>query len=309
MLALHILLQAAIELVFYLGLGTLLWHLTSLSPGQLCLLALAAALGVRGFVVLFNFAFAWLHRMERPPALRIGPLRALRQVAAEFAATLALYFSLHPFEHWLGQRNPVATLPRQGPPVLLIHGFLCNGGFWLPLQRYLQKRGLTQLYTINLEPLYGDIDGFAEQVKARVEAICNATGAERVVLVGHSMGGLVARAYLQCSSARARVAKIITLGSPHHGTEHARLTWGANVRQMRPGNPWLAELNQAPPTPVPFTSIYSCHDNIIAPQDSSILPHAKTIPLSGIGHVAMAFSKPIQTLVYDEISSLGPIAD
>ena len=105
------------------------------------------------------------------------------------------------------------------------------------------------------------------------------------VLVAHSMGGLVCRAYLRRFGGD-RVEALVTMGSPHHGTFHAYMANGENGQQMRPGNRWLRELNDAV-VPVPFTSIYSVHDTVISPQDSSVMPGADNVCLSAIGHVSM----------------------
>jgi len=142
----------------------------------------------------------------------------------------------------------------------------------------------------------------ARQLADEIERICEETQASQVVLVGHSMGGLIARAYLRDHGA-ARVARVITLGSPHHGSALARLAIGADGAQLRPGNPWLAALNateHAPP-PVPIVSLFTWNDNFVAPQDSAILAHATNIPFVGVGHLTLLFSAAVAQRLYDEI--------
>ncbi len=51
------------------------------------------------------------------------------------------------------------------------------------------------------------------------------SGSEKVVLVGHSMGGLVARSYIQSSTYRGDVERLITLGTPHRGAADAYYSW------------------------------------------------------------------------------------
>ena len=92
-------------------------------------------------------------------------------------------------------------------------------------------------------PPLASIDVFADQVAAKVDAILAATGAARVAIVGHSMGGLVARAYLRRYGSH-KVSLVMTLGTPHHGSVHAWLFPGTSLAQLRPGNAWLAELNR-----------------------------------------------------------------
>jgi triacylglycerol esterase/lipase EstA (alpha/beta hydrolase family) len=160
------------------------------------------------------------------------------------------------------------------------------------------------VHVITCEPVYGDIDDYAEQVHARIEEICTATGAAQVVLVGHSMGGLTARRYVQVHGP-ARVAKIITLGTPHHGAIHSHGGQGRNARQMRLDSRWLERLNvdEQGPAPVPIVSVMSYHDNIVAPQLSAQLGHATNVALHGIGHLELVFSKPVLARVLEEIEA------
>src|SRR5262245_16738551 len=51
------------------------------------------------------------------------------------------------------------------------------------------------------------------------------SGSEKVVLVGHSMGGLVARSYIQSNAYRGDVERLITLGTPHRGAADAYYPW------------------------------------------------------------------------------------
>lgn len=188
--------------------------------------------------------------------------------------------------HRLLMHDP-APAPAQRP-VILVHGVLVNDGVWFSFRRRLAGLGIGPIYTANLLPPYAGIDHFARQLSARIEAVCAATGAERVALVCHSMGGLVARAYLRQTGAK-RVECVVTIGTPHHGSVLAWMWVGRALAQMRPGNPWLAELNsqETKPFPVPLTSIWSRHDSMVAPQASSELAFADNVALVGVGHNAL----------------------
>jgi triacylglycerol esterase/lipase EstA (alpha/beta hydrolase family) len=152
--------------------------------------------------------------------------------------------------------------------------------------------------------VFGDIDHYAQQIEEAVQALLAACGKDRVIIVAHSMGGLAARAWLRSFGAQ-RVARIITLGTPHHGTDLAHMGLGANARQMRRNAEWLAQLDAADRGQRGlFTSIYSFHDNIIAPQDSCHLPGARNIALPGIGHVAMGRHPDIAKHILAEIMGI-----
>jgi triacylglycerol esterase/lipase EstA (alpha/beta hydrolase family) len=172
--------------------------------------------------------------------------------------------------------------------LLLVHGVAVNDGVWFALRRDLARRGLGPVYTMNYGPPLAGIEHFAGQLAARIDAVCAATGAERVTLIAHSMGGLVGRAYLR-RFGPARIAQLVTIGTPHHGSMLAWTFAGRCLAQMRPGSHWLAEINRAEgaPPPVPITSIWSRHDSMVAPQASSVLACAWNITLAGIGHNAL----------------------
>jgi len=120
-------------------------------------------------------------------------------------------------------------------------------------------------------------------------------------------GRLVARAWLRHYGA-ARVARIITIGTPHHGTALGQPGGGRECAQMSriDGVPsgWLAQLaaSETPETRALITSIYSHHDNIVAPQTSAHLPGARNLAFGGIGHVALASDARIMRQLLAEIT-------
>lgn len=217
---------------------------------------------------------------------------------AEFLATEALGRLSMPFDRLVMGPDRRGAGARRGPPVLLIHGYLCNRGFWWWMRGKLEEAGHT-VATVTLEPVFGDIDAYAEGVRERIDQLIAETGAARVVVVGHSMGGLACRAYLRRFGAE-RVARLITLGTPHGGTRLARLGRGLNAGQMRHASDWLGALGAAA-CPVPVTAVWSTHDTIVAPQDNGRLRGAREIVLGGLGHMAMAFSPRILAILLDEL--------
>lgn len=264
-------------------------------------LGLLAVLLVRMLISANNFFLSWRSRSAAPAIHALTPLRALRLFLHEFGASLrtSSYDMLRP----LGWQ----VLPQQrGLPVLLIHGYGCNSGYWRPMSRHLRAAGISH-YGIDLEPPGADIDAFAPQVHAAIERLCAATGSKQVIILAHSMGGLVARAYLR-RHGRAHIARVITLGTPHHGTALANFGPGSNAAQMRCGSSWLGALgenatNEANLQRALFCSIYSVHDNIIAPQNSSELPGARNLVFGAIGHVALGSHPDIVRCALEEIVS------
>ena len=295
------------RLLWWLAAGECLlygwWAVALAGRGWPVLLALpfaflAGALGLRLLLVLAMFALDRRYHSPRPP---LSPVGWLRLLWGEYRAFLVCYLWLHPLAPWRMQAM-AGPWPSPHAPVILVHGFCCNAGFWAPLQVCLAARRIRS-YTLNLEPVFGSIDDFARQLAERVETVRRETGAPRVVLVGHSMGGLVSRIYVGDPHHARRVARLVTLGSPHRGTVLARLGRGRNVAQMRVLSPWLDGLNRAATPLIPVVSLYSLHDNIVIPQDSSELAGAENHAWAGIGHLELGFSAPVYERLLREITA------
>jgi triacylglycerol lipase len=272
------------ELFTYVFIGLLLVKLSGWGLGWTLVSLFGMALAWRAWMVLFTYGCAWLNRSPIPPQHGISKQRQVLEALREVAA-LSLIQLMQAFDRLcVKQDAPVKTTLT---PLLLIHGYCCNRGFWWWLKPRLEAHGYS-IATLTLEPLHGDIDGYAEQVARGVDRLCSATGASQVILVGHSMGGLVARAYLR-RYGEFRVSRLVTLGTPHQGSALAHLGMGRNARQMTPGSAWLKELEQTP-LALACVSIFSWHDNYVMPQNSALLEGAQNIPLEGVGHLAMAIS-------------------
>lgn len=260
---------------------------------------------IRTCIVANNFRLA-AHFPSEPPRPALGWKAGTRLFLGELTATLASSSLTMPFGQLPGQPTVFFCA---GTPVLLVHGYGCNSGYWWHLGRRL-RRAKISFHAVNLEPVLCDIDNYLLQVDAAVDRLCAASLLPSVIVVAHSMGGLVARAYLRRYGAK-RVASLITLGTPHAGTALAQFAIGENARQMRcdlssgPGNanPWLADLNALHALPhIPIVSIYSRHDNIVAPQCSSHLRGARNIAFSGVGHVALGSDTTVLDTVMHEIT-------
>lgn len=173
--------------------------------------------------------------------------------------------------------------------VVFIHGFICNRGFWTPWLKQLRERG-QPFVAVNLEPVFGSIDRYVPIVEEAVKRVTQATGLPPV-LVCHSMGGLVARAWLRSKAADARVHHVITIGSPHRGTWLARFSQVENGRQMRLQSEWLRGLERGTGATgyTNFTCWYSNCDNIAFPASTGTLPGADNRLVRGAAHVDLGF--------------------
>jgi triacylglycerol esterase/lipase EstA (alpha/beta hydrolase family) len=282
--------------------GYAVWAASALaagnSPGFVLAVLPAAYFAVIAAATAFWFTLAWIFRSPRPPDRQLGLRATLRLAWGEYVALATSPARMGGY--WWLIRDP-APAPA-AMPVLLLHGVVCNAGVFRALIADLRARGIGPVYTLSYGPPLAAAELFVEQLAVRIESIRAATGAARVALVAHSMGGVVARAYIQRYGA-ARVATLVTIGTPHHGSHHARFAVGASIAALRPDSEWLARLNrdEGAPLPVRVVPIWSWHDSLVTPQTSARLAGAEEIALAGIGHNAMLGDARVFELVADEL--------
>ncbi len=263
--------------------------------------ALLLGAGIASAVVLAVLGLLALHATLMPITFAIArPQAPLSTIAAECAAFFALFALIQPFHRLFMTAAGQSPLLPNKPQVLFVHGYVCNRGMWWWLMRRLRWHGI-RAHAVSLEPPFASIDTLAAQLHRDIENLVRHSAGERLVLVTHSMGGLATRAYLKRYGA-SRVAKLITLACPHHGT---RLAWfgpGRNAREMQPGSAWLAALAGGEAIPVPFVNVWSPHDNFVAPQTSSHTEGCQEIVEMGLGHLSFAFSPRVEKLLLREIA-------
>ncbi|MFQ5665687.1 MAG: lipase family alpha/beta hydrolase [Candidatus Binatia bacterium] len=188
-------------------------------------------------------------------------------------------------------------------PLMLLHGWGLNrGSLWL-LQHRLVRDGWSPVGCFDYRSLAADVGAAAARLGPAVDRLARAAPDCPVALVGHSLGGLVLRYYLQHSPA-PHVRRIVTLGTPHQGSELARLLPAARAR-LAPGSALLHTLNAADRVRQQFDviAIRSAFDAIVLPPENAEYPGAFTVSVSGVGHNALLFSSKIYHLLAENLSA------
>jgi|GEM_PF-2314946 len=328
MLQTILILALVIETAIYIFLAYRWWE-EPLSLLFIVPLILCIVVAVRIMIALPSY---WLSGALRYRDKNQQPWgNSLYALAKEIDARAMMFGLTEPFHQWVMPKkteNALQYKDKPCVPVLLVHGYFSNRGIFWQLRKRLMAAAVGPVYTLNLEPLLGGIDSMVPVLGRRIEQVCKQANASQVIIVAHSMGGLVTRRYMANSMATAvptamatttaitlpmphegvnetpmRVKRFITLGSPHHGSEMSGFSIGQCVREMRLASPWLRALEQAeagmehPPT----LSIYTLNDDLIYPPESSKLDWAHNIPVAAVGHVSMLFSKPIAERIIAEI--------
>ena len=112
------------------------------------------------------------------------------------------------------------------------------------------------------------------------------------------------RAYLR-KFGGAKIARLITIGTPHEGSVHAWMAFGAPMAQLRPRNAWLSELVFAGDDDLPpIVSVWSWHDSMVAPQTSARIDYGENVIVAGVGHNALLRDREVFELVRKEIEKV-----
>jgi triacylglycerol lipase len=183
-------------------------------------------------------------------------------------------------------------------PIMLVHGIADNRSVFTVLRRSLRRRGLGEVHTLNYSPFTSDVRTAAAALGRAVESLCGRTGYDRVHVIAHSLGGVIARYYVQRLGGDARVHTLVTLGAPHAGTRAARAVPLRLCRQLSPGSELMAELaGPAPGCRTRFVAVWSDLDQVIRPPANARLEHpdldCRDVPVRGIGHMSLPFAREV----------------
>ncbi len=177
---------------------------------------------------------------------------------------------------------PAQDLPPTGEvPVLLVPGWFDTARELAPLRIRLVAAGWPQdhVRALTFEDPTGSNVGHAREIAAAVDSLRRRTGAGRVDIVAHSMGGLATREYLEKLGGAARVRRVVLLATPNEGTYAAYLAFGGGRDEMLPGSAFLDSLNAGPSVPsgVQMMTLRTPLDAHVLPPESATLPGVEDI--------------------------------
>lgn len=222
--------------------------------------------------------------------------------------------------------GPELRLPAGGAaqdlpgPVLLVPGYGGSTTALEVLAAELRQAGRTARVLPLPDGGTGDLRTAAAVLDAATDAAL-ATGAPSVDVVGYSAGGVVAR--LLVRDRPQDVRRVVTLGSPHHGTQVAALgaafapeSCPEGCRQLAPGSPLLEELAEGDETPdgPQWLSVWTTQDRVVTPPDSARLDGAVNVALQDVcpalqvDHAALPVDPVVQLLVLQALSTSDVVA-
>lgn len=276
-------------------------------------LAFLLLAGVTAFAGL-SYAIFWFDAARRPasyhPMVRPGAPGRVRLAARAFLSSIAnlcLVVLAYPLGFIPSLWNPRAVdggsspIPARGRrealgPVILVHGLWHNASAWMAFKPFLAWRGFTAVYCPTFNTLGRSLPELAGELKAIVRDISARHGGAKVVLIGHSLGGLLTRSVLADPETSGLVRRAVILGAPNRGSALAPLAVGRAARDLVPGSAAIEAINAAPASPdIPKLNLRSPVDNLVLPGSSLEPPGSDwqdemTAPLS---HVSMLLSPKV----------------
>jgi len=182
-------------------------------------------------------------------------------------------------------------------PVLLVHGMLDTHLLFYRMKRALDRAGFTDVRAMDIVPNDASIcfEAMADQVAAAADRLLARSGQAQIDIIAYSMGTIAVRYYLQQLGGSARTRRFVSISGPHHGTRTSFLNDNAGVRQLRPGSPFLEELNREEGSwgGVEVFSFRSRFDLMIFPPATSILKNAQNKAFNVPFHPLMAQDRQV----------------
>jgi triacylglycerol lipase len=219
---------------------------------------------------------------------RFGDAAARLDAARREALALARQWTL------LG-RDVTTVVPARGPDVaVLVHGFLATAGVLRPLREALEADAAVAVASFTHVPGIG-VTALAERVGALVRRV----EAERIQLVGHSIGGLAARWFVQELGGDPRVVQTVSLASPFWGVASARSLPGLLARELVPEARVLETLRAGIGRGVPHFAVSGSHDAVVGP--ALPLGCAGELVADGCGHNAVLYDPVVLRTVVGRV--------
>lgn len=192
-----------------------------------------------------------------------------------------------------------SALSTERVPVLLVHGYARNRACWRFLSIYLRTRGWRWIWAINHRPWSSPIPVYAEHLDRAVDLLLEASGASKVDLLAHSMGGVVAAWYLQMLGGKNKVRRLVTLGTPWKGTRTHVFALRREGRDFALSSEVIQQIQDLEHD---IVCVWSDSDPKVFPSESAKHDHARLVELPHLGHLEMLMSARVFRTVVDALA-------
>jgi pimeloyl-ACP methyl ester carboxylesterase len=255
---------------------------------------------------LFTYAVFWYENAAPDRSLRISgkylPFVVLRGILSSIA-TLFLASALYPYGLLRPSWKPKTLSPDQ-PVIILVHGLYHNSSAWLPFLCRLKSAGFHNVYAFSYGSFFTSFEASFRKLERFLASVRRDITNQPIILIGHSLGGLLSRVYAERAQTVDIPELIITLGTPHQGSKMAAFGVGKLAGSLAFRGPLFTEIEKGPShLPCPGVAFFSPADNLVLPSEALRAPYPgwlyeETAPLS---HIAMIFSNGVTRRVIEVI--------
>src|SRR6056297_60717 len=235
-------------------------------------------------------------------------IRAGRCLLSVFLESVAMFFHgmTQPLRYIFDRLSP-GQRPHCQTPILFVHGWSSGSHAFMLLSGYLKRKGYKNLYTMTYRPIMAGSERLARKVVDRIDEVLRETGAEKVNIIAHSVGGVLTRYAIKNLDAEDRINMLISIAGPHLGTRVAALMpYGRNTLELLYESDFMEALAAGGLTPgrVKYVSIYSAFDNFVIPQTSAELGEgARNHKLPYHGHLRLLYSRKVNRIILEELQA------
>ncbi len=255
-----------------------------------------ALFAVSAGVSLLTYAFFWYENYPRfrgqgPDAPDLACSQLIEGIVSSIASMIlvVIFFPLGFLPRF---RRPQRISPLQ-PVIVLIHGLYHNASASTIFRHRLGRAGFDNLYSFqyrslftSFERTYSRLDAFLRRLRAEFPG-------QDIILVGHSLGGLLSRVYAERCPQDSPPRAVITLGTPHKGSKMAAFGIGTLASSLIYRGPLFEELERsANRLPCTGVVLYSPTDNLVIPSEGLETPYPGWLSrrTPAMSHVAMLYS-------------------
>jgi triacylglycerol lipase len=257
-------------------------------------------------VAFFTYSFFWYEMSELPrrQALKASGKNLPKMMLyglVSGAASIVMLILLYPIGFFGSLWRPKAPSP-SGPVIVLVHGLYHNPSAWTVMKRRLVKAGLANVFVFHYWSFFTSFNAILDKLERFVGSL--PVGPDQpLILVGHSLGGVVSRGYAQDRAGVREPVGVITLGTPHRGSKMVAFGIGGLAKSIGYGESLFEELDLAAVPPgCTAAAIFSPADNLVLPPESLQPPTGwsryETGPMS---HVSMLYSEEVADRVIEII--------
>lgn len=277
--------------------------------GELALFGLCCALGVS----LLTYAFFWYEAanssyrvdLEKLSGGKLGRLMTKGIFCGFLSAVCLILF--YPLGYWRKLWQPCPKPDCSLPPVVLVHGLYHNPSAWILFRRRLRRAGFDNITTMSYSSFRFSFHELRDQLGGIVSDVSHENQGRSVILVGHSLGGLLCRAYVETSNSSSSVAAVATLGTPHQGSKVAALGLGKLAQSLIYRGPLIRDLEEKrKPSQIPRLAFTSPLDNMVLPHEALRVPFEgwRLLETRPISHVGMLYDPGTARSVISALKSV-----